>query len=194
MPHEAFTLHSFLLNQHLAETIATCLLISITAIIYSSRHYLKAVSLRKTPVPQSHGASVHKTQILRCSISHRRIFPKRHHFRYSYLAVGLPVRSPTSTWLLSVDSTNRLTRGWLHVTATDHLYRGAKGKNLTQNLDAYLRQEVALSLYVNFMERLTDLDRDSIRRRSQMSILSHPRVSSITNSARHRSGICITQI
>ncbi|KAG8405299.1 hypothetical protein J3458_021961 [Metarhizium acridum] len=85
------------------------------------------------------GVSIHKTQIIRCNISHRRLFPKTHRFAYPYLSVGIPVRSPTSSWLLSVDTASWWQRGWLHVSPRDHLNRGRDGATLSENIDAYLQ-------------------------------------------------------
>lgn len=93
---------------------------------------------------RSHSVSVHKTQLLRCNISHARLFPEKHVFRHSYLAVGIPVRrEQQKSWLLSVDTAaSWWQQGWLHVTTRDHLHRGCAGATLSENLDAYLRDEV----------------------------------------------------
>ncbi|KAK9441956.1 hypothetical protein VB005_06600 [Metarhizium brunneum] len=85
--------------------------------------------------------SIHKTQIIKCRISHRRLFPKKHRFAYPYLSVGIPVRSPTSNWLLSVNTASWWARGWLHVSPKDHLNRGRDGATLSENIDAYLQLE-----------------------------------------------------
>ncbi|KFG80604.1 hypothetical protein MANI_028773 [Metarhizium anisopliae] len=83
--------------------------------------------------------SIRKTQIIKCRISHRRLFPKKHRFAYPYLSVGIPVRSPTSNWLLSVNTASWWARGWLHVSPKDHLNRGLDGATLSENIDAYLQ-------------------------------------------------------
>ncbi|KAI0476350.1 hypothetical protein GGR56DRAFT_665999 [Xylariaceae sp. FL0804] len=89
----------------------------------------------------SRGISIDKTQIIPCNVSHRRIFPKRRQFLYSYLSVGIAVRSPDSGWLLSVDVAPRWKRGFLHVTAEDHLHPDGCGNTLSKKLDNYLIQE-----------------------------------------------------
>ncbi|KHO01977.1 uncharacterized protein MAM_00978 [Metarhizium album ARSEF 1941] len=91
------------------------------------------------------GVSVHKTHIIRCKISHRRLFPEKHRFAYPYLSVGIPVRSPTSNWLLSVDAAPWWERGWLHVSPKDHLNRGRDGATLSENIDAYLKLQQGLN-------------------------------------------------
>ncbi|KAI2601771.1 DUF1365-domain-containing protein [Hypoxylon sp. NC1633] len=88
-----------------------------------------------------HQVSIHETQILKCQISHRRLFPKTHRFIYPYLSVGIPVRSPKSNWLLSVDIEVWWKRGWLQVSANDHLNRGRDGKTLSENIDSYLKAQ-----------------------------------------------------
>lgn len=88
------------------------------------------------------GISIHETQILKCTISHCRLFPKKHRFAYAYLSVGIPVRSPTSNWLLSVDDVSWWQKGWFHVSPQDHLARGRHGATLSQNLDEYLKHQV----------------------------------------------------
>lgn len=105
-----------------------------------------ALGHRCTSIPNSN-ISIDKTQIILSKISHHRIFPVFHGFTYDYLSVGIPVRSPESNWLLSVnDWVGWWDRGWLHVFARDHLHRGREGSTLSVNLDGYLREEVSVIL------------------------------------------------
>lgn len=134
--------HFHFTDQHVYEALATCILVSATAIIYTLSQRLRGRRLPQQPRAQQHGVSIHESQILRCNISHHRLFPKVHGFTYSYLTVGIPVRSPRSNWLLSVDTAQWWKRGWLHVTAEDHLNRGGEGKSLSEHLDSYLTQQV----------------------------------------------------
>ena len=92
----------------------------------------------------NNGIDIDKTQVILSSISHHRMTPVSHGFTYAYLAVGIPVRSPESNWLLSVDDSDRWwNRGWLHVFARDHLHRGRDGPKLSANLDGYLKEEAS---------------------------------------------------
>lgn len=133
-------------NTQARDAVATCFLVSVTAVLYTAWQRLHQRRSRKQVGTQRHGISIHTPQILRCNISHHRLFPKRHKFTYSYLSVGIPVRLPTSNWLLSVDTTKWWERGWLHVTAEDHLGRDGEGKSLSEHLDCYLREQVSISL------------------------------------------------
>lgn len=84
-----------------------------------------------------------KPFILPGQISHTRLFPKYHTFRYPYLMVAVPVRSCPSNWLLSIDSAAKSwwSRGWLRVEPYDHLGRGDE-TSLGQKLDNFLRDQV----------------------------------------------------
>ncbi|KAI0812854.1 hypothetical protein GGR55DRAFT_703576 [Xylaria sp. FL0064] len=85
---------------------------------------------------------INKTQILKCNISHRRLFPAQHAFTYPCLSVWVPVRTPKSTWILSVDESQWWKRGWLHVTVKDHFgFRGSEAAALSEALDEYLERE-----------------------------------------------------
>lgn len=99
--------------------------------------------------PSDHGVEILQTQILRCNISHSRLFPKKHHFIYPYLSVGIPVRNPRSNWLLSIDTQNWWRRGWLHVTGNDHLHRLNQDATVSEKLNNYLRQQVIVEVYVS---------------------------------------------
>ena len=130
------------LYRYVYGALTTCLLISVLCKTCILRRRPRATNSQDYPSAPHHGISIHKPQIIRCKISHHRLFPKRHNFTYSYLMVGVPVRSPSSNWLLSFDDSSQCRRGWLHVSTKDHLNRGLEGKTLSENLDAYLCQQV----------------------------------------------------
>lgn len=132
-------------------------LIVTIASLFIHRRYMRSEA---QPAPGHHSAgnshgtiiSIDKTQIVLSKISHHRIFPVPHGFTYSYLSVGIPVRSPQSNWLLSIDDEAHhwWNRGWLRVRAKHHLHRGRDGLALSANLDGYLREEVS-SYEAHFM-------------------------------------------
>ncbi|KAI1824023.1 DUF1365-domain-containing protein [Xylaria intraflava] len=119
---------------------AICLLLLVAASVYIPRPKLPALSQPQSRRKAcSHDVSIHKTQMLRCKVSHYRMFPKKRGFEYSYLSAGIPVRSAKSNWLLSVDTIEWCQRGLLHVTAKDHLNRTEGRDSLSTKLDTYLR-------------------------------------------------------
>lgn len=128
--------------------LIACLLCIAVACPYivCARARLRTFPQKHCTNSRSHGISIHKTQIIKCDVSHRRIFPEKHAFRSSFLSVGIPVRSPTSSWLLSVDSRPWWDRGWFHVSPTDHLHRERSSRSLSAKLDAYLTQEVYIEV------------------------------------------------
>ncbi len=118
-------------------------LLVAASVFYFSRKKKQTGFLKlEQPNTRRHGIDLHKTQVLRCNVSHCRMFPKKHRFSYPYLAVGVPVRSPRSNWLLSVDTNVWWKRGWLHVSAEDHLNRGRDGISLSENIDSYMKMQV----------------------------------------------------
>jgi hypothetical protein len=132
-----------LAHQHPIVLLGTSLVITIvTCIFVTKQRKLKTGHSSYLLHSKEHGISTDKTQLLRCNISHHRLFPKSHGFVYSYLSVGVPVRSPSSNWLLSINTRNWCSRGLLQVAAKDHFNRGRDGETLAENLDAYLKQQV----------------------------------------------------
>ena len=87
-----------------------------------------------------------------CRTSHTRVFPQKHSFTYSYLAVGAPVGyqgnvnglvsidQPTqcASWLVAGSST----RGWYDINALDYLQRGHNDLGLRGKLDDFLKSQV----------------------------------------------------
>lgn len=148
--------------------------------------------------------SIDKTQIILAKISHHRVSPIFHGFTYSSLSVGVPVRSPKSNWLLSVDDDEMRwwDKGWLRVFARGHLHRGRDGSTLSANLDGYLREQASfptpelIHVFVHgFMKSQLTSDhslmlRAWIPRIIPMSTSLLPPSSSVTGSAQHPSGTC----
>jgi len=125
--------------------VALSITLFVTAYLLSFKHTFRQKRHAHAQEPkdaQKHDISIHKTQIIKSNISHYRLFPKRHGFNYSYLSVGIPVRSPISNWLISVDERKWWKRGWLHVTEKDYLHRTINDGSLSQKLDAYLKKQV----------------------------------------------------
>ena len=121
------------------------------SVIYqASRHSpssgrTKSKYAQATSTADSHGFTIHKSFIFPGRISHTRLSPKLHAFAYSYLMVGIPVRSPHSNWLLSVDAANWSQRGWLQIRAQDHLDRFENEKGIGHKLDRFLESQVSSS-------------------------------------------------
>ena len=96
--------------------------------------------------------TVQKPIIFPGRVSHTRLFPAFHTFSYSYLLVGVPVRSSQSNWLLSVDEARWWSKGWLQVLAEDHLDRSEdrRSMSLSSKLDQYLKSVVCTDKYLAF--------------------------------------------
>lgn len=92
--------------------------------------------------------------------THRRFFPKKHHFSYSYLMVGVPVPWQGSVGsMLSVDTesissswwsyfslySTRKKDAWFTVNADDYMSRRAIKGGLRAKLDEYLIEQVRIS-------------------------------------------------
>ena len=143
------TMHStplLVISQYVKRALLIYLAIFTVRLIHAMWQRFRIVPAQKQSNVQEHGVSMHRTQILRGKVSHLRLFPKRHSFVYSYLTLGIPVRSPSPNWLLSLDTKDWWRRGWLSVTADDHLTPGDEGQTLSEKLNCYLRQQVSLAL------------------------------------------------
>ncbi|KAI1357432.1 hypothetical protein F5Y08DRAFT_333884 [Xylaria arbuscula] len=85
--------------------------------------------------------SIHRTQIIKAKISHRRLLPRLHSFVYPYLSIGVPVRSPAQNWLVSVDPRSWWECRFFNISAHDHLHRVGSSECLSDHLDFYLEQQ-----------------------------------------------------
>lgn len=90
--------------------------------------------------------------------THRRTFPEKHDFAYSYLVVGIPVgwtgnyggmvssgidKRSWSSWLVSWFSLlSPPSKGWFDIDPADYLERGNGHLGLRGKLDAYLTSQV----------------------------------------------------
>ncbi|OHE95317.1 hypothetical protein CORC01_09328 [Colletotrichum orchidophilum] len=95
--------------------------------------------------------------LIPCTTTHRRTFPQKHAFVYSYLVVGIPVGwKGTYAGMVSCDvekgggwlswfslAPRQPGRGWFHVDPADYLERGNGHLGLRGKLDAYLTSQGA---------------------------------------------------
>lgn len=93
-----------------------------------------------------------KPMLIPAKTTHRRTFPEKHAFAYSYLVVGIPVGYEGSVGgMISTNGTAEKPldsswvpaeagRGWFHVDGADHLERGSG--SLKTKLHAYLNSQV----------------------------------------------------
>lgn len=93
--------------------------------------------------------------LIPCKTTHRRLFPTKHSFSYSYLTIGVPVNFRGSVnGMIGVDEdsvpsfgglvpfANLLSRSWYYVQSSDHLQRGQHGLSLQVKLNLFLLSEV----------------------------------------------------
>lgn len=93
--------------------------------------------------------------LIPCKTTHRRLFPKKHSFSYSYLTIGVPVdfrgsvngmigvdEDPIPSFRGLVPFANLLSRSWYYVQSSDHLQRGQHGLCLRGKLSLFLLSEV----------------------------------------------------
>ena len=90
-----------------------------------------------------------KPLLFPCRTTHRRFFPKKHFFSYSYLLIGVPVGWQGSIGsLLSVDlDTNGQdsfwrARTWFSIDGTDYLHRDTGSRSLRGKLEQFLKTKV----------------------------------------------------
>ncbi|KAK0376092.1 hypothetical protein CLIM01_06563 [Colletotrichum limetticola] len=97
-----------------------------------------------------------KPLLIPCTTTHRRTFPEKHAFVYSYLVVGIPVGwkgnyggmvscdVDEAGWLSWFSLAPRTAgRAWFHVDPADYLERGNGHLGLRGKLDAYLTSQGA---------------------------------------------------
>lgn len=93
--------------------------------------------------------------LIPCKTTHRRLFPKKHSFSYSYLTIGVPVdfrgsvngmiavdENPVPSFGGLVPFANLLSRSWYYIQASDHLQRSQHGPGLRGKLNLFLLSEV----------------------------------------------------
>lgn len=93
--------------------------------------------------------------LIPCKTTHRRLFPKKHSFSYSYLTVGVPVdfrgslngmigvdEDPAFPFQRLVPFASVLFRSWYSIQASDHLQRGHYALGLRGKLNNFLLSEV----------------------------------------------------
>ena len=102
-----------------------------------------------------------KVLLFPCRTTHSRLFPQKHSFAYSYLAIGIPVgweglagglvsagikdgrqESEASSWF-SFRSSPR--KSWYDVDAGDYLARGNSQLGLRGKLDEFLETQVSIA-------------------------------------------------
>ncbi|KAK1979155.1 hypothetical protein LZ30DRAFT_188008 [Colletotrichum cereale] len=93
--------------------------------------------------------------LIPCTTTHRRTFPEKHAFAYSYLVVGIPVGwrgtyagvvssgVPTPGWTSWFSVAPKPGKGWFDVDPADYLDRGNGHLGLRGKLDAYLESQGA---------------------------------------------------
>lgn len=119
-------------------------LLPVAFLFLKPQQYLAILFDRTGPAPTEHGQAV----LIKCKTTHRRAFPKKHAFAYSYLVAGIPVGWKGRTGgILAADipkgDERRRGAAWFEVKSKDHLHRGGADLGLRGKLDAYLRSEVS---------------------------------------------------
>ena len=169
--------------------LITFLLVALVLLLTSTHRRKVDSGIKTVESTSNHGVEILQTQIIRCKISHSRLFPVKHQFTYSYLSVGMPVRTPNSNWLLSIDVQNWWRRGWLHVTGNDHLHRLSHETTVLDKLNHYLRQQVIDPIPFNrSLDILISVSRLSIQRVLPLYISLPAPGSSVTCSVRPHFG------
>ncbi|TQN75310.1 hypothetical protein CSHISOI_00108 [Colletotrichum shisoi] len=93
--------------------------------------------------------------LIPCTTTHRRTFPEKHAFTYSYLVVGIPVGwrgtyvgmvssgVDAPSWASCFSLAPQPGKGWFDVNPADYLERGNGHLGLRGKLDAYLESQEA---------------------------------------------------
>lgn len=95
--------------------------------------------------------------LISCKTTHRRLFPKKHSFSYSYLTVGIPVdfrgsvngmigvdEDPVFPYRRLIPFASVLFRSWYSIQASDHLERRHSELGLRKKLNNFLLSEVII--------------------------------------------------
>ena len=113
-------------------------------VLLKPHRYLALLFERTDAAPTENGRPV----LIKCKTTHRRLFPEKHAFAYSYLVAGIPIGWKGQTGgILAADAPkgSKIQRGaaWFEVKSQDHLHRGGADVGLRGKLDAYLSSEVS---------------------------------------------------
>lgn len=125
-------------------------LLSAALILLQPHRYLTLLFDGTNAAPGAAGRPV----LIKCKTTHRRIFPKKHAFAYSYLVAGIPVGWNGRTGgILAVDIPRSQRGAWFEVKSEDHLHRGGLDIGLRGKLNAYLSSQVSnhFSLFSNLL-------------------------------------------
>ncbi|RCI09010.1 hypothetical protein L249_5091 [Ophiocordyceps polyrhachis-furcata BCC 54312] len=80
--------------------------------------------------------------LIPCRTTHRRLFPEKHSFSYSYLVVGVPVGfAGNIKGIVSAGLPRWRRRAWFDVDAADYLQRGFGEVGMRGKLDDFLRSQ-----------------------------------------------------
>lgn len=137
-----------------AYTAALCLSLLIGCI---SIMLVAIPSLKSRRSDKSIWQGPNQAYLIPCKTTHRRLFPKKHSFSYSYLTVGIPVDFKGSiNGMIGVHDSPRETSGlrpllplaklfsqsWYCIQASDHLQRDYNDLGLRGKLNHFLLSEV----------------------------------------------------
>lgn len=128
-----------------------------------------------------------KPLLIPCTTTHRRTFPEKHAFVYSYLVVGIPVGwrgnyagmvscdVDEAGWLSWFSLAPRTAgRGWFHVDPADYLERGNGQLGLRGKLDAYLTSQVRRPSTQPGLSRIS-LEQNVLHENEHKTHISHDR-------------------
>ncbi|CCU77144.1 unnamed protein product [Blumeria hordei] len=119
--------------------------LAICCLCYGALHSRRDGPLDR-PFPQLQHERAFKPLFFPCRTTHRRMFPVKHSFAYSYLLAGIPVGLKGSVGgLLSVDEAPQSSwwsrRSWYVVSGDDYLARGHHPDGLRGKLRDYLESQ-----------------------------------------------------
>jgi DUF1365 family protein len=134
--------------QHLSELFIFLLVALASYLLFASRRRDQSTSNWQGPG---------QPYLIPCKTTHRRFFPEKHSFSYSYLTVGVPVGyKGSANGMIEIDEQSSspsgskstfaklLTQSWYRIQVSDHLERGHNELDLRGKLDRYLQSEVII--------------------------------------------------
>lgn len=146
--HALVDLVDKIVMSHRPATAAVVGALTVLLLVVSLRP-VKSASGSATPRQDGPG----KALFFPCRTTHSRMFPQKHSFSYSYLAVGVPVDWEGTAggmvsvgvdpgWTLSwLSPSSSARKGWYSIDAGDYLERGKARLGLRGKLDEYLRNQ-----------------------------------------------------